>query len=64
MVHSRLDLISGKLCFDTAFSKCWLQSMSHESSVMLIAACEAERDDMEIRWLNMNRKHRPCMRGL
>lgn len=29
---------------------------------MLIAAGEGEWDDMEIRWLNMNRKHRPCMR--
>lgn len=35
-MHSKLDLISAKLCFDTAFSPSWLQSKSGYSSVMLM----------------------------
>lgn len=39
---SKLDLISAKLCFDTAFSLSWLQSKSRYSSVMLMPPGESE----------------------
>lgn len=61
-MHSKLDLISAKLCFDTAFSPSWLQSKSRYSSVMLMPRWWKWVGVMEIRWLNMSRKHRPCMR--
>lgn len=41
-MHIKLDLISAKLCFDTAFSLSWLQSKSCYSSVMLMPAGESE----------------------
>lgn len=41
-MHSKLDLISAKLCFDTAFGPSWLQSKSRYSSVMLMAAGVSE----------------------
>ena len=41
-IHSKLDLISAKLCFDTTFSPSWLQSKSRYSSVMLMPAGVSE----------------------
>ena len=41
-IHSKLDLISVKLCFDTTFSPSWLQSKSRYSSVMLMPAGVSE----------------------
>ena len=41
-IHSKVDLISAKLCFDTTFSPSWLQSKSRYSSVMLMPAGVSE----------------------
>ena len=41
-MHSELDLISARLCFDTAFSPSWLQSKSRYSSVTLTPAAVSE----------------------
>lgn len=41
-IHSKLDLISAKLCFDTTFSPSWLQSKSRYGSVMLMPAGVSE----------------------